>query len=87
MRATKTQCSQIQRGGYKGWKVLVVTGIPEEGGRGERTPLAGRTWEGFLQEGAVEWEDSCLLNCQWAFGGCRGLGLGGWEAPSPPWLK
>lgn len=77
----------IQRGGYKGWKVLVMTGIWEEGGKEERTPLAGRTWEGFLQEGAVEWEDNCSLNCQWACDGCGGLGLGAWEAPSPPWLK
>lgn len=65
MCATKTQCSQIQTGGYKGWKVLVMTGIWEEGGRQERTSLAGRTWEGFLQEGAIEWEDNCSLNCQW----------------------
>ena len=31
----------IQRGGYKGWKVLVMTSIWEEGGKEERTPLGG----------------------------------------------
>lgn len=38
------------------WKILVRTGIWEEGGREERNPPAGRIWEGFMQEGAVEWE-------------------------------
>ena len=80
MCATKPQCSQIQRGGYEGQKVLVMTGIGEEGGRQERISLAGRTWEGFLQEGAMEWEDNCSLNCQWALVAAE---VWGWEDGKP----
>lgn len=71
----------IQRVGYKGWKVLVMTGIWEEGGKEERTPLAWKDLGGLPAGGGC---GVGALNCQWAFDGCGGLGLGGWEAPSPP---
>ena len=46
------------------WKILVRTGIWEEGAREERNPAAGRIWEGFMQEGGCGVGRRPGRNCQ-----------------------